>query len=399
MARTQGILAGGVRLADYLTVGYLALNCPLQNVKDVLEACGVQTRKQRDIPREVLVYFVMAMCLYPRVAYEEVLRLVIEGLRRVYGDRVAEAEVTKAAISQGRARLGWEAMRELFERQVDVLAHGHTKEAWYRGWRVMSIDGSTLAVPDEKANAEAFGYPGGGRGDAAFPQIRFVALAESGTHTLCKAVMDGCKVSEHALARQLFPAFKPDMLVIADRLFYGYDMWREAVSTQAKLLWRVRSNLRLPREQILEDGSYLSTVYASDLDRRHRRNGMQVRVIEYALEGVLNAEPLYRLVTNILDFSDGPAKELAALYHRRWKIEVMLDEVKTHLRDEKKVLRSKTPDLVRQEFYGLMLTHAAIRRLMYEAAEHSRQRAEDLSFVHAVRVLHRRLPEAAAIPP
>ncbi|CAE6877965.1 IS4 family transposase ISCARN35 [Paraburkholderia aspalathi] len=189
------------------------------------------------------------------------------------------------------------------------------------------------------------------------------------------------------------------MLVLADRLFYGYDMWRDAVATGAKLLWRVKSNLRLPCEVPLADGSYLSTVYASDTDRRHQRNGMRVRVIEYRLEGVPDAEPQYRLITNLLDAAVAPAIELAALYHRRWKIEEMFDEIKTHLCDGKKVLRSKTPDLVRQEFYALMLTHAAIRRLMYEAAQDSGQRPEDLSFVHAVRVLNRRLPKAAAVPP
>jgi len=229
MARTEAKLPGGARLADYLTVGYLALNCPLGQVKEALAACGVQTLKRRDMPREVLVYFVMAMCLYPRVAYEEVLRLVIEGLRRIYGDEVSEAQVSKAAISQGRARLGWEVMRELFERQV--AARAIPEQERYAGYRVMSIDGSTLDVPDEQANAHAFGYPSGGRGEAAYPQIRFVALAECATHALCQVQMGGLRDSEQALTRQLFPAFSADMLVLADRLFYGYEMWRDAVAT------------------------------------------------------------------------------------------------------------------------------------------------------------------------
>jgi hypothetical protein len=398
MARTEATLPGGARLADYLAVGYLALNCSLGEVKEALVKCGVHTRLRRDMPREVLVYFVMAMCLYPRVAYEEVFRLVIEGLRRIYGDQVRDAQVSKAAISQGRARLGWQVMRELFARQA--AQRPRTAGGDYAGYRVMSVDGSTLDVPDEKVNAEAFGYARGGRGEAAYPQIRFVALAECATHALCEVQMGGvCNDSEQALTRQLLPAFSDDMLVLADRLFYGYDMWRDAVATGAKLLWRVKSNLRLPCEAPLADGSYLSTVYASDTDRRHQRNGMRVRVIEYRLEGVPDAEPQYRLITNLLDAAVAPAIELAALYHRRWKIEEMFDEIKTHLCDGKKVLRSKTPDLVRQEFYALMLTHAAIRRLMYEAAQDSGQRPEDLSFVHAVRVLNRRLPEAAAIPP
>lgn len=399
MARTEGLLPGGARLADYLTVGYLAFNYPLDKVREALVGCDAHTRKRRNLPREVLVYFVMAMCLYPRVAYEEVLRLVIEGLRRIYGDEVSEAEVTKAAISQGRTRLGWEAMRAVFDRQVSPVAAEGAKGAWYRRWRVMGVDGSTLDVPDEKGNAEAFGYPGGGRGEAAFPQIRFVGLGECATHTLCKVEMGGCRESENALARKLFQSLDSTMLVIADRLFFGHDIWRETTATGAALLWRVKSDRRLPREKALPDGSYLSTIYAGERDRRLKQSGTTVRIIEYGLEGAPDAEPLYRLATNILDPAEGPAAELAALYHRRWKIEGMLDEVKTHLREERKVLRSKTPDLVRQEFYGLMLTHAAIRRMMYEAAEQSGQLAEDLSFTHAVRVIARRLPEGGAIPP
>src|ERR1700732_2995009 len=142
----------------------------------------------------------------------------------------------------------------------------------YAGYRVMSIDGSTLDVPDEQANAQAFGYPQGGRGEAAYPQIRFVALAECATHALCQVQMGGLSDSEQALTRQLFPGFSAVMLVLADRLFYGYEMWRAAVATGAKLLWRVKSNLRLPSEAPLPDGSFLRTVYASDSDRRHQRD-------------------------------------------------------------------------------------------------------------------------------
>src|SRR6202048_250276 len=277
MARTEAKLPGGARLADYLTVGYLALNCPLGQIKEALAACGVQTLKRRDMPRELLVYFVMAMCLYPRVAYEEVLRLVIEGLRRIYGDEVSEAQVSKAAISQGRARLGWEVMRELFERQV--AARPVPQQERYAGYRVMSIDGSTLDVPDEQANAQAFGYAQGGRGEAAHPQIRFVAWGVGATTALCPRQMGGLCDSEQALTRQLFPAFSAGVLVVADRLFYCYEMWRDAVGTGAKLLWRGKSNLRLPYEEPLADGSYLSTVYANDSDRRRPRNRIRGGVL------------------------------------------------------------------------------------------------------------------------
>ena len=147
------------------------------------------------------------------------------------------------------------------------------------------------------------------------------------------------------------------------------------------------------------DGSYLSRIYPSERDWRHKTNGIGVRVIDYQLEGVERAEPIYRLVTSILDYEKAPAQELAALYHERWEIETALDELKTHLRGAQIVLRSKTPDLVRQEFYGFLMAHFAIRGLMHEAALQAREDPDRLSFLHAVCVVRRKLPVFSAIPP
>jgi len=166
------------------------------------------------------------------------------------------------------------------------------------------------------------------------------------------------------------------------------------------LLWRVKRNLVLPCEQRLPDGSYLSTIYPTVRDRRHRRRGIPVRVIEYTLEGVQEAEPIYRLITTILDQQAAPAQEVAALYPQRWEIETALDELKTHLRGGAHiVLRSKTPDLVRQEFWGFLLAHFAVRGLMHEAALAADEDPDRLSFTHAVRVIRRKLPQLAAFPP
>jgi IS4 transposase len=161
----------------------------------------------------------------------------------------------------------------------------------------------------------------------------------------------------------------------------------------------VKRNLRLPRETVLADGSYLTTIYPSQKDRRHQAKGLPVRVVEYRLEGVADAEPLYRLVTTILDPAEAPAAELAALYHERWEVEGALDELKTHLRGARMILRSKTPELVRQEFWGLLLAHFAIRGLMHEAALRVDEDPDRLSFLHAVRVVRRKLPLFAALSP
>lgn len=400
MARIKAELPTGARLADYLTVGFLAMNCPLDKVRQALAAHGAESKRRRGLPHEVLVYFVMAMVLYANVAYEEVLRLVIEGLRPLLGDEgVAKATVTKGAISQARGQVGVAPLRQLYQEQVRPDGPKDMPGVWYGGLRVMAIDGSTLDMPDETANAEVFGYPAASRGDTAFPQLRFVAMTECGTHTLCFANHGPYATSEIALSGPVIDRADATMLVTADRNFYSYAIWQRSVATGAKLLFRVKRNLRLPREKNLADGSYLTTVYANDRDRRRKENGTVVRVIEYALDGIQDAEPSYRLITNWFDSQAAPAVELAALYHRRWTIEQTFDEFKVHLADRDVVLRSKRPELVEQEFYALLIAHAAVRRLMTQAAAATGQAAEDLSFIHAVRVLKRRLPASAAIPP
>jgi hypothetical protein len=254
-------------------------------------------------------------------------------------------------------------------------------------------------VADTAENGAAFGRPGASRGESAFPQLRFVALVENGTHVLFGARLGGFGDGETTLAHDALPTLQPGMLCLADRQFFGHALWQEAAATGADLLWRVKRNLRLPREARLADGSYLTTIYPSEKDRRHRAGGVGVRAVEYRLEGIADAEPLYRLVTTILDPAAAPAAELAALYHERWEIEGALDELKTHLRGARMVLRSKTPELVRQEFWGLLLAHFAVRGLMHEAALRADEDPDRLSFLHAVRVVRRKLPLFAALPP
>jgi hypothetical protein len=229
--------------------------------------------------------------------------------------------------------------------------------------------------------------------------VRFVSLVENGTHVLYGTQMGGCNTGEITLAEGVLAFLQQGMLCLADRNFYGFELWNKACATKADLLWRVKKNLGLPCEKRLTDGSYLSTVYASAKDRRHRHHGVTVRVIEYTLEGVPDAEPIYRLLTTIMDPELAPAAELAALYHERWEIETALDELKTHLRGAKIVLRSKTPDLVKQEFYGFMLAHFAIRGLMHEAALTEDVDPDRLSFLHAVRVIRRKMARFVSISP
>lgn len=399
MARTLAKLPPDARITDYISLGVLTKTFPLEKVKSVLAATGKASRRQRDLPAHVVVYYVLALTLYMQVSYREVLRCLLEGIKWLLGPGWAVKVAGKSGISQARNRLGWEVLRRLHDEVVAPIAVRRTKGAWYRGWRLVSLDGSTLDVADSPDNEKTFGRPSASRGTSAYPQIRLLSLVENGTHVLFGTQLGGYGHSEIGLAHQILPWLRQGMLCLADRGFFGYDLWKKAQATGADLVWRVKKNLRLPCEKRLADGSYLSTIYRSDKDRRQCGNGIVVRVIEYRLEGIAGAESIYRLLTTILDPEQAPAAELAALYHERWEIETALDELKTHLRGAKIVLRSKTPNLVRQEFYGLMMTHFAVRGLMHEAALKVDEDPDHLSFLHAVRVVRRKLPHFVAIPP
>jgi hypothetical protein len=399
MARTLASLPAGSRITDYVSLGVVAKVFPLDKIRGVLAATKKESVRQRDLPAHVVIYYVIALALYMQSSYREVLRCLLEGLQWLLEPSAGIKVAGNSGISQARTRLGWEPLRQLHDEVVRPVAVAATKGAWYRRWRLVSIDGSTLDVADEKPNNEAFGRPGASRGESAYPQIRFVSLVENGTHVLFGSRMADYATSEIALAKIVLPSLRKGMLCLADRGFFGFEMWKQAVATGADLLWRVKKNMVLPCEKRLPDGSYLSRIYASEKDRRRGTDGIIVRVIEYRLEGIEGAEPLYRLVTTILDHELAPAEELAALYHERWEIETAFDELKTHLRGANIVLRSKTPDLVRQEFYGLIMAHFAIRGLMHEAALSADEDPDRLSFLHAVRVVRRKMAVFGAIPP
>ena len=399
MARTLAALPTGTRITDYISLGVITKTFPLAKVQSALAATGKGSIRQRALPAHVMVYYVIALALYMQSSYREVLRCLLEGIQWLLNPTVKVKVVGKSGISQARTRVGWEPVRRLHDEVIKPIAVGATRGAWYQKWRLVSLDGSTLDVADEKGNVKAFGRPGASRGKSAYPQIRLVSLVENGTHVLFGSQMAAYRVGETTLAKTVLAALRKGMLCLADRQFFSFGLWNQARATGADLLWRVKKNMRLACDKRLADGSYLSRVYPSERDWRHKTNGVVVRVIEYRLEGVAGSELLYRLVTTILDAERAPAKELAALYHERWEIETALDELKTHLRGAKIVLRSKTPDLVRQEFYGLMMAHFAIRGLMHEAALQADEDPDRLSYLHAVRVVRRKLAGYNAIPP
>ena len=399
MARTIAALPAGSRITDYISLGVIAKYFPVEKVRDVLEKTGRASVRERDLPAHVVVYYVIALALYMRSSYREVLRCLLEGVQWLLAPSASLKVAGKSGISQARTRLGAAPLKGLYEAVVTPIAERHTKGARYRDWRLIGLDGSTLDVADTAENEKAYGRPGASRGSSAFPKIRFVGLLENGTHVLWAAHMAPYATDEITLAQEVVPALRNGMLCLADRFFPGYRLWQAAAKTGAELLWRTRQNARLDVDRRLPDGSYLSRIYRSTSDRRNRRKAMVVRAIDYRLKDVPGAEPIYRLITTILDPKQASAKELAALSHERWQIETALDDLKTHLRGAQIVLRSKTPDLVQQEFYGLLMAHFAVRGLMHEAALRAAEDPDRLSFVHSVRVVQRRMARFAAIPP
>ena len=399
MARTAARLPDGARITDYISLGVVAKTFGPEKIKRILVETGRQSVRERALPAQVAMYYSIALALYMQVSCKEVLRCLLEGLQWLSkpGSRLRVAG--KSGISQARTRLGVEPVKRLHDETVAPIASKSTRGAWYREWRLASLDGSTLDVADTKENEGAYGRPGASRGASAYPRIRFVSLVENGTHVLFGSRMDGYQTGEITLARQVIRNLRGGMLCLADRNFFGFELWNEARSTGADLLWRVKKNVRLIPSERFEDGSYLAKIYPSEKDRRNDTNAITVRVIEHRLVEVPDAELIYRLVTTILDTEQAPASELAALYHERWEVEAALDELKTHLRGSKIVMRSKTPELVRQEFYGLMMAQFAVRGLMHEAALAADVDPDELSFVHAVRVIRRKLPLYVAIPP
>jgi Insertion element 4 transposase N-terminal/Transposase DDE domain len=398
MAGVPAGLPAGVRLSDHIGLGVIARAVPLGRVRQILAETGKASERERDLPAQVMVYYAIALALYMGSSTREVLRCLLEGLRWLWGAEAVKV-AGRSGISQARGRLGEAPLHRLYEEVVQPLATRATKGAWYRRWRPVSLDGSCLDVADTEANCAEFGLRGASRGASAFPQLRFVALVENGTHVLFGAQLGRYAEGETTLAQAALAALRPGMLCLADRQFFGHALWQAAAATGADLLWRGKHNLRLPREVVLADGSYLTTIYPSDKDRRHGTGGVRVRVVEYRLAGVADAEPLYRLMTTILEPAQAPAAELAALYHERWEVEGALAELKTQLRGARVVLRSKTPALVRQEFWGLLPAHFAVRGLMHEAALRADEDPDRLSFLHAVRVVRRKLPLFAALPP
>jgi Insertion element 4 transposase N-terminal len=412
----NGVVAAGGRLTDWISLGVLASSVPRDAVDEAVAAAGRGAkRSDGKLPPHVMVYFAMALALFAEEDYEEVATRLTETLRSWGCWDDSWSVPTSGWITQARKRLGPEPLELLFDRVAGPVAGSLTRGAFLRGWRLMAVDGFELDVPDTAANAAAFGYPAGAREHPAFPKARVVTIGECGSHAKVAAQMGpvgGKGASEQALARRMFGRLEEGWLLIADRGSYNWPDWQAAAATGAALLWRVKADLRLPVLELLPDGSYLSVVARPALHDKARskliaaaRAGeyldpaqvMRVRVIEYEIpdrDGDGSGE-LIALITTITDPALASAQELARAYCQRWEEETGNDQLKTCLRGPGTVLRSKSPDMVRQEIYGYLLTHYAISALICQAATEADIDPDRVKFLRTVRIIRRR----AADPP
>lgn len=395
------------RLSDLVSVGVLTRVFPPALVDEVIAGVGRTEQRHRSLPARVMAYFAIGMALYSEGSYEDVLAQLTDGLSWALGWTETFRPPSKSAIFQARARLGAEPLAALFERVARPVGTATTPGVWLAGRRLVAIDGMCLDVADTSANHEYFGRPGVDKGEqAAFPQARVVALAECGTHAVFAAEIGTYPESEAALAERLLdrmvPGMVPGMVLTADRGFFSYALWRKAIATGADLLWRIRTDKSGPKPIHLEDlpdGSWLAHLRQTHTAAARREEPMLVRVIDYTIDDGRDNPTAYRLFTTLTDPDEVNATDLAAAYAQRWEIELTFDELKTHQRGPRTVLRSKSPDLVLQEIWGHLCCHYAIRSLMAETATHSGHDPDRVSFVAALRITRQTLAHPGAFSP
>jgi hypothetical protein len=415
----NGVVAAGGRLTDQISIGMLASWVPRDAVDDAVAVAGRQARRSDGkLPPHVMVYFAMAMALFSDDDYEEVAAR-LGGTLSAWGCWDDSWGVpTSGGITQARQRLGHEPLRELFSQVAMPVAGQLTRGAFLGGWRLMAVDGFEWDAPDSRENAEAFGYAGAGTDRGAFPKVRVVTVSECASHAVVDAEMGaiaGKGSGEQALARRLYGRLEEDWLLIADRGFYSFESWTGAAASGAALLWRVKADLVLPVLELLPDGSYSSVLFRPGLHDKARRTlidtaragedldeakAVTVRVVEYTVPGREGdgKDELIALVTTIGDPAAAPAQALAEAYHQRWEHETGNDQIKTHLRGPGRILRSKSPDMVRQEIYGYLLTHHAISALICHAATEADIDPDRVKFLRTVRIARRRAA-GPAFPP
>lgn len=390
------------RLPDRVSIGVLTKVFPPALVDTVIDEAGAREQRKRSLPARMTVYVTLAMWLFMGSGYDTVVRQLVEGLRwsrRGWGTwRVPST----GSITKARVRLGPQPLRLLFDRVAGPVGTPETPGVFWRGLRVTAMDGSTLDIPDSPANDEEFGRPTSQHKPGPYPQVRLVGLAECGSQALIDMKFGPFRSGEQTLAADLIESMTAEMLVLADRNFAGIRLMSAVTATGAELLWRMPANFNLTVERVLSDGTYLTELTARNRGKRPAHDRLTVRIIEYSVlttdENGEQVSELFCLATTLTDPATAPALELAQLYTQRWEFETLLDALKTRQRGPRVVLRSHTPDGVRQELWAMFCVYHALRELIVTAADPAGIDPRRISFTHTLRTAGRSLT-APPFPP
>ncbi|WP_276961417.1 IS4 family transposase [Ferrimicrobium acidiphilum] len=413
MARSGQQVVAGDRLADRIGIGVLAKVFPPELVDRVVSQVGVREQRMRTLPARVVVYFLLAMVLFFQSGYGEVWNKLVAGLDWAKGFRVRLTlgmQPTPAAITYARRRLGWRVMQRLLEEVAGPLAGEESGPAFASGMRLVAVDGMCLDLPDTGENAAEFGYPGNAERRGPFPQIRVVALGECGTRAVLGAATSGLATGEQPLTRELLGKLIPGDLLLADRNFLSHSLLKDVLNRSIHALWRAKSDISLPVLDVLADGTYLSRIADPVASRRMRRKGAEVkdipgitvRVIEYTVESQDASETseTFTLVTDVCDPAMLSAEQAATAYASRWQLETCFRELETSLRGGATVvLRSKTPDMIRQEIFAMLCCYQAIRTLISHAANHTGLDPGRISFTRTRDGIRGRISDSGSFSP
>jgi hypothetical protein len=406
-------------LPDRISVGVLARAFPPDLVDGVIEATGTREQRRRLLPARLMVYFVLALWLFRgrNCGYGQVMAKLADGLyHRRRGEDLLAGQLDPdgwvdagagrrwrppniSSLSRARDKLGADPLHMLFEHAAGLVAADGAAGVSCCGLRVISVDGSTTDVPDSPPNVAFFGRPSTAGRDGAFPQVRWVAAAESGTGSLAGAAFGPYTTGEQTLALDLLPCFGPGMLVLADRNFLSWSLARDVLATGAHILWRASASFTLKPVQVLPDGTYLA-----ELKPPRKADGppIAVRVIEYTVhttaqgDGGETSSEVFCLVTDLLDTEEHPALDLACCYPDRWGCETVIGHHKTDMGEGQPVLRSKDPEGVAQEMWALFAVYQAICQLIGAGVDAAGIPPDRISFPHALAAA---TATVAAFPP
>jgi hypothetical protein len=403
LSASQTEISMNYGLSNVTAVATLLKWLPFDAVQKAIFDEGAETIRMRALPMELMMYVCVAWGLNRGDSLIETVDKVLSGAEFIFGKKVGQTPSGSAAV-QARQKLGEKPLQSVFEACCKPLATVGTPGAFYKNWLLTALDGCLMNAADTRENRKEFDSAKNQNAtESAYPQIRMVCLGECGTHAIVEAEFGGYRDGEFALAKKVLPKLTPNMLCLADRFYFGYELWDLANATGAALLWRLRSNTKLFPQSLLPDGSYIAELRPSGRNEHNKHSApILVRVVEYERR---TAKPKQservRLATNILDPTEAPADELAQLYCQRWEIELVYGELKTRLNANQVALKSASPAMVRQELWSLLLAHYCVRAVMYEAATASRKilDPDEISFIGTVNVIRREMLNSGDFSP